>query len=90
MILNLPIMNPVDVDITQKRILRVDKIVYSNTMKQDNDRSLYIAAHIFLRNTLSAYNNILPESWSFVKSKYGKPSIRNKEYEHLTYRIQAV
>lgn len=51
------------------------------------DRTLYTAAHIFLRRQLSQYAPLQPNEWHFTKNQYGKPFISNPGYEWLQFNL---
>lgn len=53
----------------------------------DEDRKLYIAAHQFLRQTLSQYAPVAPKAWLFTTTEYGKPFITNPGYEYLQFNL---
>jgi 4'-phosphopantetheinyl transferase len=41
------------------------------------DRHLFLAAHVFVRNTLSRYAPIAAADWIFKTNRYGRPEIAN-------------
>ncbi len=41
----------------------------------DEDRRMYLAAHVLLRTALSAYAGVPPSAWRFEAGSHGKPSI---------------
>ena len=52
------------------------------------DRELYIAAHAFLRQTLSRHAPaVMPGEWRFAANAYGKPFISNPSYGHLQFNL---
>lgn len=51
------------------------------------DRELYVAAHLFLRRTLSKHAPVAPTDWQFKTNAYGKPFISNSGYEHLQFNL---
>ncbi|WMP19450.1 4'-phosphopantetheinyl transferase family protein [Thiothrix lacustris] len=59
----------------------------ANAFRFRQDRDLYVAAHIFLRQTLSQQADIHPAEWQFVSNAYGKPAITNPGYEGLQFNL---
>lgn len=55
--------------------------------KFPRDRELYIAAHLFLRRTLSKHAPVAPTDWQFKTNAYGKPFINNSGYEQLQFNL---
>lgn len=76
-------------EINLKQIHVLDAIEYkrAQAFKFAKDQTLYIAAHIFLRQTLSRYATLSPEKWCFKHNYYGKPSIDNDGYRHLHFNL---
>lgn len=50
-------------------------------------RTLYQAAHAFLRQVLSLYAPIPAQAWCFSNNLYGKPYITNSHYEHIHFNL---
>lgn len=57
------------------------------SLKFEKDRASYIAAHSFLRQTLSRYADLTVSQWQFEVNLYGKPFIINPEYENLYFNL---
>nr|CAA6815348.1 MAG: Unknown protein [uncultured Thiotrichaceae bacterium] len=51
------------------------------------DRRLYVAAHVFLRQVLSRYTTLYPEEWRFSTGEYGKPAVSNRGMESLKFSL---
>ncbi|QLQ31751.1 MAG: hypothetical protein HZT40_09270 [Candidatus Thiothrix singaporensis] len=51
------------------------------------DRNLYVAAHVFLRHTLSRHAPIAPAEWRFSANAYGKPFITNPGHTSLQFNL---
>lgn len=43
------------------------------------DRQLFLAAHVFVRQTLSEYSPISPTDWAFTTNGHGRPEIANRD-----------
>ncbi|MBK8452739.1 MAG: 4'-phosphopantetheinyl transferase superfamily protein [Thiofilum sp.] len=50
-------------------------------------RTLYQAAHAFLRQVLSLYAPLRPQAWCFSTNPYGKPCITNPHYESIQFNL---
>lgn len=59
----------------------------ANAFKFSKDREQYIAAHTFLRETLSQHAALSPDQWQFNTNRYGKPFITNTGYKHLHFNL---
>lgn len=59
----------------------------ADAFKFPQDRELYIAAHLFMRRTLSKHAPIAPADWRFTTNTYGKPFIATPGYEHLQFNL---
>ncbi len=52
-----------------------------------DDRRLYTAAHVFLRQTLSLHSPLPPSDWQFTHNAWGKPFIANPDYAGLHFNL---
>lgn len=75
------------IDITNKNILDSAEKIRADSFKFTKDYELYVAAHIFLRKTLSLYAPLSPNNWQFKQNYYGKPSIHNHGYHWLQFNL---
>lgn len=60
-----------------KRLLSIDEQEKYYRYKLEEDRRMYLAAHVLKRKVLSLYDDLLPVDWEFVSGEYGKPEINN-------------
>ncbi len=51
------------------------------------DRTLYRAAHHFLRTSLSRYAGIMPGDWYYSHNSYGKPAVANPGHLRLQFNL---
>lgn len=68
-------------------LLSKEEMLRASAFKFEQDRHLYIEAHVFLRKTLSTYALIKPEDWVFECNEYGKPFIVNPGYDYLQFNL---
>lgn len=59
----------------------------SASYKFDKHRNLYIVAHVFLRKVLSYHADLAPEDWQFYQNSYGKPYIKNSEFQAIQFNL---
>lgn len=59
----------------------------AQAFKFAQDRDLYVAAHVFLRQVLSRYVKIDPATWRFTHNTYGKPAIANPGCAWLQFNL---
>ncbi|MGB5599821.1 4'-phosphopantetheinyl transferase superfamily protein [Thiothrix litoralis] len=78
---------PEQVDQAEKTLLDQVELARATTFKFPKDRELYVAAHIFLRQTLSQYAPVSPADWQFDTNAYGKPFIINSGYQWLQFNL---
>lgn len=78
---------PENVQVNLITSLSAEERTRANNFVFAEDRKLYIAAHIFLRQQLSQYASLAPEDWRFVTNQHGKPFINNPRYKWLQFNL---
>ncbi|CAA6828354.1 MAG: 4'-phosphopantetheinyl transferase (EC [uncultured Thiotrichaceae bacterium] len=79
--------HPDYVESSDESLLNATERSRASAFKFFSDRKRYVAAHSFLRQTLSKYAPLLPATWRFTTNGYGKPSIANNGYEWLQFNL---
>jgi len=87
MTINIHLYQPDSIAQSTTCLLDHQEQARANTFAFDKDKALYIAAHTFLRQTLSQYAPLSSEQWKFQQNTYGKPSIANIGYERLHFSL---
>ncbi|MEL6710161.1 MAG: 4'-phosphopantetheinyl transferase superfamily protein [Pseudomonadota bacterium] len=67
--------------------LSPDEQARAQRYKFAKDRTLYRAAHHFLRTTLSRYAGIAPAAWYYSHNQYGKPAVANAGQTQLQFNL---
>lgn len=78
---------PHNIDLAGEQWLDQHELSRANAFKFAQDRALYVAAHSFLRQSLSHYAPLTPDAWRFVHNAYGKPAIANQGYQALQFNL---
>jgi len=78
---------PETIDLADTKLLNTAEQQRATAFRFDADRTLYTAAHVFLRQTLSQHADIAPADWQFSSNAYGKPAITNHGYEELQFNL---
>lgn len=86
-ILPIHLTAPESINPTHEQWLDQQERSRANAFKFACDRTLYVAAHSFLRQSLSQYAPLAPDAWRFVTNAYGKPAIANHGYQHLKFNL---
>lgn len=78
---------PDTIDLADSKLLNTAEQQRAAAFRFANDRVLYTAAHVFLRQTLSQHADVSPADWQFSSNAYGKPAITNHGCETLQFNL---
>jgi 4'-phosphopantetheinyl transferase len=56
-----------------ERLLSPEETAQRSRLRFESDRNRYLVAHALVRTTLSAYVDIDPSAWRFVRNEFGRP-----------------
>jgi Phosphopantetheinyl transferase len=74
-------------DVAVESLFSLEEHQRAQSYRFRHDRNLYVAAHLFLRRTLSRYAPVSPAQWTFSYNTYGKPVIANPGYKWLQFNL---
>ena len=85
--IHLHLAQPESINLLDSKVMDENEHKRANSFKFANDRNLYIASHIFLRQVLSSHAALEPNAWQFIFNAYGKPSIANSGYRGIQFNL---
>lgn len=86
-------LRPDEVDLNDEYVKRLllflddGELERFHRFKFDRHRKQFALAHAFMRQALSYYAPIAPESWCFTKNQYGKPFVANDLCDNLFFNL---
>lgn len=84
---HIHVIQPEAIQTADITLLNATELTHAKKLIFAKDKTLYIAAHIFLRKLLSQYAPLSPDKWCFTSNSYGKPFVSNTGYEWLQFNL---